>query len=86
MARIPFDQRYPEQLAALRAAYAEAHRAYHNWDHIEALLADFRRLDDAVACGDGTDQVRINRDTIPRAIQIDHMKALGTEGSKPVRH
>ena len=49
MARIPFDQRFPEHVAALRAAYAEAHRAYHNWGHIEALLADFRRLEDRFA-------------------------------------
>ena len=38
MARIPFEQRYPDQLALLQAAYAEPHRAFHTWDHIADLL------------------------------------------------
>ena len=49
MARTPFDQRFPDQVALLRTAYAEPHRAYHNWDHIGSLLRDFRRHEDRFA-------------------------------------
>ncbi len=40
-----FPQTFPEEVAKLRELYAEPHRAYHTWEHIEALMAHFARLD-----------------------------------------
>lgn len=37
-----FQARFPGEFTGLRQAYAEVHRAYHDWRHIEALLAQFR--------------------------------------------
>ncbi len=39
-----FPETFPEEIAKLRGLYAEPHRAYHTWTHIEALLAHFERL------------------------------------------
>ena len=36
---------WPDLIAPLQARYAEPHRAYHTWDHVEALLGHFERLD-----------------------------------------
>jgi predicted metal-dependent HD superfamily phosphohydrolase len=41
-----FADLFPQQFIKLQKAYEERHRAYHTWDHIETLLADFRRLKD----------------------------------------
>ena len=40
-----FPQTFPEEVTKLQGLYAEPHRAYHTWEHIEALLAQFARLD-----------------------------------------
>jgi predicted metal-dependent HD superfamily phosphohydrolase len=40
-----FAEAYPDLVDGLRARYGEAHRAYHTWDHIEALLGWLDRLD-----------------------------------------
>ncbi|MDH3667007.1 MAG: hypothetical protein OEN23_08770 [Paracoccaceae bacterium] len=42
-----FVRTFPGQFEALRASYGEPHRAYHNWMHIEALLAQFRECKSA---------------------------------------
>lgn len=46
---MPFADRFPELHEGLRAAYAEPHRAYHNWSHVEAMLGHFGRLRPLVA-------------------------------------
>lgn len=38
-----FQQAFPAELAGLRRAYAEPHRAYHDWRHIEALMEQLAR-------------------------------------------
>ena len=38
-----FQDRFPAELTGLQGAYAEPHRAYHDWTHIEALLGQFER-------------------------------------------
>lgn len=40
-----FADSHPDLVAGLRTRYDEAHRAYHDWAHIEALLAWFAKLD-----------------------------------------
>ncbi len=50
-----FDEQFPDLAASLRHAYAEAHRAYHSWTHIEALLADFARLRAATKAPDAVE-------------------------------
>lgn len=40
-----FAENYPDEISKLRALYGEPHRAYHTWEHIEALLDHFVRLD-----------------------------------------
>lgn len=49
MRQAPFAERFPVLHEGLRAAYAEPHRAYHNWAHVEALLGHFERLRPQVA-------------------------------------
>ena len=38
----------PSLLSGLKARYGEAQRAYHTWDHIEALLGHFQALGDHI--------------------------------------
>lgn len=40
-----FPQTFPDEITKLRGLYAEPHRAYHTWEHIEALLGHFAGLD-----------------------------------------
>ncbi|MEM1159796.1 MAG: hypothetical protein AAGJ28_02590 [Pseudomonadota bacterium] len=39
-----FADRFPRQLSALQADYIRSGHAYHNWDHVTALLGHFERL------------------------------------------
>lgn len=39
-----FADRFPDHLARLKQAYSQPHRAYHTWEHVEALRVDFGRL------------------------------------------
>jgi predicted metal-dependent HD superfamily phosphohydrolase len=40
-----FAEMFPDLVTGLHARYNEAHRAYHTWAHIEALLGWFEKLD-----------------------------------------
>ena len=40
-----FTQVWPDLIGVLKSHYGEAHRAYHTWDHITALLDHFERLE-----------------------------------------
>ena len=40
-----FSQTFPDEIAKLRVLYSEPHRAYHTWEHVEALLGHFGQLD-----------------------------------------
>lgn len=40
-----FSERFPDLVRGLQARYGEAHRAYHTWAHIGALLGHFDGLD-----------------------------------------
>ena len=40
-----FADAHPALIAGLKARYGEAHRAYHTWAHIQALLTWFDQLD-----------------------------------------
>ena len=64
-----FAERFPEPARLLRKAYAEPHRAYHTWDHITALLADFTRLRDRFARPDAVEVALYWHDAVyvPRA-------------------
>ncbi|MEM7058217.1 MAG: hypothetical protein AAF557_11550 [Pseudomonadota bacterium] len=46
-----FAERFPANIEKLRTRYAEPHRAYHNWTHIDALLVHFERLEWSSAMG-----------------------------------
>ena len=39
-----FAEAYPDVVEELCGRYGEAHRAYHTWDHVQALLKHFDRL------------------------------------------
>lgn len=39
-----FADRYPDLVRSLRKRYGENHRHYHDWSHVEALLAEFDHI------------------------------------------
>ncbi|GJL94525.1 MAG: metal-dependent hydrolase [Hyphococcus sp.] len=47
-AAVKLFQKHPEKLKALRGRYAEPGRYYHNWQHIEQLLASFEEVSERV--------------------------------------
>ena len=50
-----FAQKFPDFATALRARYGEAHRHYHTWAHIEAMLADMAGVRDVLDDADAVE-------------------------------
>ena len=55
MAYIDFSRRFSELYSRLRRSYAEPHRVYHDWAHIESLLAQLKRLQAQCVCREAMD-------------------------------
>ena len=68
----------PGLLADLRTRYAEPHRAYHSWSHIEALLALFDEVHPALADGDAVLLAILFHDAIYDPTRSDN-EALSAE-------